>query len=153
TYANVPGGSDYYTWEITATKRVSKRWSSLMSFSKTWTAAQNNSFFGNNFRQDKLAIMPNDLINTEPDGQVKSTDWSLKLHGTIEGPWGLKLSPMFRHQAGQNFGRTFTAVMNFGTVRFAAEPLDAQRQDNINVVDFRAEKVIRFGSLAVGPFM
>ena len=152
TYDNVPGGSDYYTWELTATKRVSHRWSSLMSFSKTWSAAQNNSFFGTNFRQNKLPITPNDLINTEADGQVVYTDWSLKLHGTYEAPWGLKLTPMFRHQAGQNFGRTFTAVMNYGTVRFAAEPLDSHRQDNINVVDFRAEKVIRFAGMSVGPF-
>ena len=74
---------------------------------------------------------------------MKYTDWSLKLHGTYEGPWGLKISPMLRHQAGQNYGRTFTAVLNYGTIRIPAEPLNTRRQDNVNVVDFRAEKVIR----------
>jgi hypothetical protein len=154
TYANVPGGSDYYTWEITATKRMSNRWSALMSFSHTWSAAQEKDYFGQVFRQNDLPITPNDLIFTEPNGQVKYTDWSLKLHGTYEAPWGLKITPMLRHQAGQNFGRTFTAVMNYGTIRIPAEPLNSQRQDNINVLDFRAEKVMRFGAnFSVAPFV
>ena len=34
---NLPDSdSDYYTWEITATKRHSTRWSLLASFTKTW---------------------------------------------------------------------------------------------------------------------
>ena len=153
TYANVPGDSDYYTWEITGTKRMSRKWSALMSFSKTWSAAQNNSFFGTNFRQDQLPITPNDLINAEPDGQIKYTDWSLKLHGTYEAPWGIKISPMLRHQGGANFGRTFSAVLKAGTIRVAAEPLDTRRQDNINVVDFRAEKVLKVSTLSLAPFL
>ena len=76
---------------------------------------------------------------------MKYTDWSLKLHGTYEGPWGLKISPMLRHQAGQNYGRTFTAVLNYGTIRIPAEPINTRRQDNVNIFDFRAEKVFRRG--------
>ena len=152
-YDNVPGDADYYTFELSATKRMSNRWSMMAAFSHTWTEAQNNSFFGTNFRQNQLAITPNDLINTEPDGKIKHTDWTLKLHGTIEGPWALKISPMLRHQGGQNFGRTFSATLNYGTVRIAAEPLETRRQDDITVVDFRLEKVIRASGLQLGPFM
>jgi outer membrane receptor protein involved in Fe transport len=153
TYTNVPGTSNYYTWEITGSKRMSSRWSALLSFTKTWSAAQNNTFFGTSFRQDMLAISPNDLINTEPDGQVKYTDWSLKLHGTYEAPFGIKISPMLRHQAGANFGRTFTAVLNGGTFRIPAEPLDAHRQDNVNVLDFRAEKIVKLSTISLAPFL
>jgi hypothetical protein len=164
TYANVPGDSDYYTWEITGTKRMSKKWSALMSFSKTWNHAQNGcgssncgtsgaTFFGTAFRQNPLPVTPNDLINTEPNGQIKYTDWSLKLHGTYEGPFGIKISPMLRHQAGQNYGRTFTTVLNYGTIRVAAEPLNAHRQDNINVFDFRAEKVVKLSTFSLAPFI
>jgi hypothetical protein len=152
-YDNVPGDADYYTFELSGTKRMSNRWSLMAAFSHTWTEAQNNSFFGTNFRQNQLAITPNDLINTEPDGKIKHTDWTLKLHGTIEGPWDLKISPMLRHQGGQNFGRTFSATLNYGTVRIAAEPLETRRQDDITVVDFRLEKVIRAAGLQFGPFM
>ena len=154
TYDNVPGAADYYTWEVTATKRMSDRWSGMFSFTHTWSEAQEKDYFGQVFRQNDLPITPNDLINTEPDGKVKYTDWSLKLHGTYEAPWGIKVSPMLRHQAGQNYARTFTAVLNYGTIRFPAEPINTNRQDNVNVVDFRAEKVIRVGaSMTFAPFI
>jgi hypothetical protein len=60
---------------------------------------------------------------------------------------------MLRHQAGANFGRTFSAVLKAGTFRIAAEPLSTQRQDNINVVDFRAEKIVRLSTLSLAPFV
>jgi outer membrane receptor protein involved in Fe transport len=154
TYANVPGNSDYYTFEATATKRMSNRWSGMFSFSHTWSEAQEKDYFGQVFRQNDLPITPNDLINVAADGKVKYTDWSLKLHGTYEGPFGLKISPMLRHQAGQNYGRTFTAVLNHGTIRIPAEPIGTRRQDNVNVFDFRAEKVIRVDAgMTVAPFV
>ncbi|MGE3520073.1 MAG: carboxypeptidase regulatory-like domain-containing protein [Vicinamibacterales bacterium] len=164
-YDNVDGAkNDFYTWELTGTKRMSKGFSLLASFTKTWSAAQNGcgssgcgtagaTFFGTAFRQNALPVTPNDLINTEPDGKMKFTDWNLKLHGTIEAPLGFRISPMLRHQAGQNFGRTFLATMNYGSVRIAAEPLDARRQRNINVVDVRVERTVSLGSLTLGPFM
>ncbi|HJZ73165.1 MAG TPA: TonB-dependent receptor, partial [Vicinamibacterales bacterium] len=45
--------SDYYTWEITATRREIGRWSLLASFAETWSRETN---FG--------AFTPNSLINT-----------------------------------------------------------------------------------------
>jgi len=155
TYSNVDGArSDYYTFELTGTKRMSHKWSAMLSFSKTWSAAQNNTFFGTGFRQNALVVSPADLINTEADGQIKYTDWSLKLNGTWNGPWDLKISPMLRFQAGQNWGRTFQATMNYGTVRIAAEPLDTNRQRDIAVTDIRVEKQFGLGSgIKVGPFL
>ena len=32
-------------------------------------------------------------------------------------------------------------------------PLDARRQDNINVLDFRAEKVLKVSTLSLAPFL
>jgi hypothetical protein len=154
TYTNVPGAKNrYYTWELTGTKRMSSRCSALVSFTKTWSARNGNTFFGTSFRQDELPIAPYDLINTESDGQIKYTDWSFKVNGTYEAPWGLKVSPMLRSQAGANYGRTFSAVLNSGTVRVAAEPLDTHRQDTINIFDFRVEKVMTLGTLKIGPFL
>ena len=133
---------------------MSHGWSAMLSFSKTWSAAQNNTFFGTGFRQNLLPVSPQDLINTEPDGQIKYTDWSLKLNGTWDAPLGLKISPMLRYQAGQNWGRTFQATLNYGAVRIAAEPLDTNRQRDIAVTDIRIEKPIGLGSgVKVGPFL
>ena len=54
--------SDYYTWEVTATKRMSNRWSAMSSFSQTWSEAQEQATSSaRSFRQDALPITPNDL--------------------------------------------------------------------------------------------
>ena len=49
-----------------------------------------------------------------------------------------------RFQQGQPFGRTFLAGaangINYGSQRILAEPIDAQRQDDIAILDIRAEK-------------
>jgi len=155
TYSNVEGAdSDYYTFELTGTKRMSHSWSAMLSFTKTWSAAQAATFFGTGFRQDALVVTPVDTINTEPNGQVKYTDWSMKLNGTWAAPYGLKISPMLRFQGGQNFGRTFSAVLNYGTVRVPAEPLSTRRQPDIAVTDIRIEKQLALGhGVKVGPFL
>lgn len=155
SYTNVEGAdSDYTTFELTGTKRMSHGWSAMMSFSRTWSAAQAATFFGTGFRQNALVITPQDLINTEANGQVKYTDWSVKLNGTWMAPLGLKISPMLRLQAGQNWGRTFQTTLNYGAVRIAAEPLDSNRQRNIAVTDIRIEKPVSLpGGIKVGPFI
>ena len=154
-YSNVEGAeSDYTTFEITGTKRMSHNWSAMVSFTKTWSNAQAATFFGTGFRQNALVVTPVDTINTEANGQVKYTDYSVKLNGTWLAPWGLKISPMLRYQAGQNWGRTFSAVMNYGTVRVPAEPLASNRQRDIAVTDIRIEKQISIGRGAkIGPFL
>jgi len=44
----------------------------------------------------KLPVTPDDLINTAGDGQEKSTDVTGKLTGSWQGPWGVKVSPIYR---------------------------------------------------------
>ncbi len=112
-YDNVAGAdSDYYTWELTATKRMSTRLVVLMSFSKTWSAAQARPrSSAPSFRQNALPVTPNDLINTEPDGKINYTDWYVEVARHLEAPLGLKISPMLRLQAGQNWGRTFLTTL------------------------------------------
>jgi hypothetical protein len=141
---NVPNSDeDFYTWEITGTKRMTNRWSLMASFSHTWNQAQGNSFFDTSFRQTSFPTTPNHLINAGKDGRVEFTDWSVKVHGTVEAPWGVKVTPLLRHQAGQQFGRNFVATLNYGNIRIPAEEISARRQDNITVFDTRLEKVFR----------
>jgi outer membrane receptor protein involved in Fe transport len=152
--ANVPDArTNYYTWELTATKRMSRGWSAIASISHTTSYAQANTFFDTNFRQNPLPVTPNDLINTAPDGQEKSTDIAAKVTASWEGPWGLKVSPVYRYQAGQNFGRTIVATLNYGSVRIPAEPLNARRQDNVSLVDLRIERVTSVRNTRLSPFI
>ena len=56
------------------------------------------------------------------------------------------MTPTYRHQSGSPFGRVFTQTFNWGNATVRAEPIDAQRMPNLNVVDVRTEKVFRFGA-------
>jgi outer membrane receptor protein involved in Fe transport len=150
---NVPNArTNYYTWELTATKRMSRGWSAIGSLTHTTSYAQANTFFDTNFRQNQLPVTPNDLINTRPDGQERSTDIAAKLTASWEGPWGLKVSPVYRYQSGQNFGRTIVASLNYGNVRIPAEPLNARRQDNVSLFDLRIERLTKVRKTRVSVF-
>ena len=152
---NVDGDTKFLTWEIAGTKRMSNHWSMMVAATHTTSYDQSNSFFSTNFRQNNLVLTPNDLINTVPDtgGQIKSTDYSIKLTGSIEGPWRFKFSPVYRFQAGQNFGRTFVATLNYGSVRIPAEPLETRRQPHISLLDLRIDRAIPLPRGRLSPFM
>jgi len=138
---------------VTATRRLNRGWSAVASLSHTTSYAQANVLFDTNFRQNQLPVTPNDLINTSASGQEKSTDVAAKLTASWEAPLGLKVSPVYRFQAGQNFGRTIVASLNYGNVRVPAEPLDARRQDNVSLIDLRVERATRIRSARLSPFV
>jgi hypothetical protein len=141
---NVPrSDSQFWTWDITASRRLSHHWSLAASFDHVWNQDQTNAYFGQSLRQNPYPLTPNDLLNAGPDGRYEFRTWSAKISGTYEGPWGLRLTPYLRHQAGQPFGRTFTTTLNYGNVRILAEPIGTRRTDNVTLADVRIEKGIR----------
>ena len=141
---NLPDGdSEYYTWEITATKRQSARWSLLASFTETWNheAALGT---GNDFT-------PNALINSA-GSQDRFRTWQAKVNGTVSIPWGVRFVPVIRHQSGQPFARTFVQALNYGNATIKAEPLSANRTPNVSLVDLRTEKALPVGAVRVMGF-
>ena len=152
---NVPNSdSHYWTWDITANKRFSRRWSLVAGFAHTWNHDQASGYLGQLTRQNTYPLTPNDLINAGTDGRYKFTTWSAKVLGTYEGPWGLWVTPFLRHQSGQPFGRTFSTTLNYGTVRILAEPIGTRRMDNVTILDMRIEKELRLaGNHHVAAFV
>ena len=142
---NLPGGdSDYYTWEITATKRQTTWWSLLASFTHTWhreTALGS----GNDFT-------PNALIHTAV-GQDRFTTWQGKLDATLSLPLDVRLIPVLRAQAGIPFARTFVRTLAYGNATIKAEPLGAHRTADITLVDLRTEKTFRIARARVMGFL
>jgi Carboxypeptidase regulatory-like domain/TonB dependent receptor len=160
TMTNVDGAkTNYKTWEITGTKRMSNRWSAMASYAKTWShsfgqnSTNQSQFFGTTVRQDWLPITPNDLINASSDGAMETTDWQMKFSGTYEAPFGIRIAPFLRVQSGQNFGRTILASFNYGSARILAEPMDTRRQDTISVLDTRVEKALKTSGATVSFFL
>jgi hypothetical protein len=147
TVRNVPNsGSEYWTWDITATRRFSTHWSMVVGFAHTWNFDQASAYGGQLVRQNTYALTPNDLINAGKDGQYQFRTWSARIYGTYEGPWGLQITPYLRHQSGQPFGATLVAPLNYGNVRILAEPMDTRRMDNITILDVRIEKRLRLAT-------
>jgi hypothetical protein len=155
TVANQPDAhGDYYTWEVSGNRRMSGRWSLRASFSRTWNYDHGNSYAGSTVRQYSLPFTPNDLINADrDDGAYKFSNWTAKLMSTIDAPYGVRLTPMLRHQSGDQIGRIVQVPFNYGTQPVLVEPLSSNRLDNVTIWDIRAEKVFRFGTRSVSGFM
>ena len=103
----------------------------MASYSITWNR-ENLSSPGaavNPVRSANAPLSPNDLINTGDDGRYHYALWNVKVHAVVPGPWHMQFSPLVRAQAGQPFGRTFVATLNYGSQRVMAEPLGTQTQD------------------------
>jgi hypothetical protein len=92
-------------------------------------------------------LNPNDLINAGTDGRHSFRIWSAKVFGTFDGPWGVRVSPLLRHQSGQPFGRTFVTRLNYAdAVRILAEPIGTRRMDHLTIFDIRIEKGFAAGT-------
>ena len=135
--------SDYYTWEITATRRLRGRWSVLASFTHTWhrEAALGT---GNDFT-------PNAWLNSAGT-QDRFRTWQAKVNGTLSLPRAIRIVPVLRYQSGQPFARTFVRTLNYGNATIKAEPIAANRTPGILLVDVRAEKAFRVKAVRLTGF-
>jgi hypothetical protein len=130
---NVDRFSRYKTVEVSMNKRYGNKWSASLGGSHTWL----KDFPTGNFPQ-----------NPNLPGVEDRTTWQFKATGSYDAPWGIRLSPVVRHQSGVNFARTITlpsapatGLSLSGTTAYA-EPANANREDNIWVFDVRAEKTV-----------
>jgi hypothetical protein len=131
---NLPKYGRYKTAEVSMNKRYGNRWSASLGGAYTWMTD-----FPNNFPQ-----------NPAQPGAEDRTVWNFKASGSYDAPYGIRLSPVVRHQSGANYARTNTlsfptGITGSGTTIYM-EPMNANREDNIWVFDVRAEKSISFNS-------
>lgn len=144
-FQNVDAIGRYKTIEASVNKRLSHRWSAGFGGGHTWTKEHGNTYQSN-------TVSPNFFPNTPNDTSLQEfTGWGFNAHASVDAPWGLKVSPVYRHQAGTPYGRTLSvsapascACFFSGTV--LVEPIDSRRMDNFNIFDARVEKILRFTS-------
>jgi hypothetical protein len=115
--------------DFTLTKRMSNRWSLVTNFLYNWD------------RDKDFVENPND----ERFSDNTVTIWSWKAFSTIDGPWGLLVTPTVRHQAGDQLARLVRITLRTGTLNYRAERIGSYREDNIWLFDTRVEKRFRFG--------
>ena len=87
---NTPRFSRYKTVEASMVKRQGNRWSAQVGGSYTWS----NDFPGD---------YPNDA--ERPVRRDRPRAGTSRCRARYEAPWGIRVSPLVRHQAGQNFAR------------------------------------------------
>src|SRR5262249_61587624 len=133
------------TVEASLNKRMTHPYAVSAGFGYTW-----------------LHAFPSGYPNT-PNGPF-DYDFSsagFKANGTYSAPWGILVCGVYRYQLGENFARRVSvsapasclcafsaAAGSIGSITDGslsatdvfATPLNAYRQDNINVVDVRIEK-------------
>jgi hypothetical protein len=127
--SNAGSFSRYKTVEVSLNRRYANRWSASIGGAYTMLHDFPNGFPNN----------PN-----EPGVQDRTT-WNLKASGSYDAGWGVRLSPVLRHQSGSNYARTLTIIAPAGLIASGThyvEPMDANREDNIWVFDVRAEKSV-----------
>ncbi len=138
---NVDQYSRYKTFEVSMNKRYGNRGRASMGYGYT--------------HDDGLPERSGRATRTTPALEDR-TMWNFKASGSYDAAWGIRISPVLRHQSGSNYARTLTITApaalgltatssgNGGTAY--AEPMDANREDNIWVFDVRAEKSFTFTS-------
>jgi Carboxypeptidase regulatory-like domain len=128
--------SRYKTFEVSMNKRYANRWSASIGGSHTW-----------------LTDFPSALAPNNPNlpGVEDRSTWQFKATASYDAMWGIRLSPVLRHQSGVNFARTIAIPSRSGLITTSGsgaratayvEPANANREDNIWVFDVRAEKTV-----------
>jgi hypothetical protein len=128
---NTPQYSRYKTFETSMNKRYGNKWSANLGGSFTWLTD-----FPNGFPQ-----------NPAQPGAESRTQWNFKASGSYDAPFGIRISPVLRHQSGTAYARTGTltfptGVTGTGTTIYL-ESMDSNREDNVTVIDMKAEKTLQ----------
>jgi hypothetical protein len=160
----VPAYGRFHTVELSANKRLANRWSGGVGFGYTWSEEHGSFMANNTVASTSGNVGPTTgfpQTGNDP-GAHEYKGWGFKAFGTYEGPWGIRFSPVFRHQAGPQYGRTIAVpAPPAGSGLFASttgavlvEPLNSRRMQNINVLDVRADKVLNLvGRMRVRGFV
>jgi hypothetical protein len=155
----------YQTFEVSANKRYSNRWSMNASYSFVWTEEFNNQYFSNRFASlvSQQSLFGPFGLNPNDRNFNDFTSWNAKLTGSVDAGWGVQVTPVLKLQSGAPYGRfanipgctaaVTSNCLNYGSQLVLIEPIGTRRQDRVALFDIRAEKSFRFATKArVGVF-
>ncbi|MGH9345728.1 MAG: carboxypeptidase regulatory-like domain-containing protein [Vicinamibacterales bacterium] len=132
--------SRYKTVEASVSKRYGNRWSASLGGAHSWLR---------DFPETAATAHPK---APQDPGLENRSIWNFKATASYDAAYGIRISPVLRHQSGPNFARTIpvpaSAAAAFGLTYASpasgiyAEPANANREDNIWVFDVRVEKTL-----------
>ncbi len=127
---NFPGyGSNYSTFEIVATKRMSNKWMAMFSYDKS----------KRNLRQD-VTYDPNTLAwGGNRDAHI--WDWQLKSVFMYQLPYGVNFTTTYDAQKGETYRRDVTVTgLNQGNITASIEPQGQNFYPTTKLWNMRVEK-------------
>jgi len=139
----------FKSFELAASKRLSRRWSLLASYSATKIRipnVQNTASTGNDFTNPGLQVF---LATFDPNAEINTLmhvwEWQGRLDGAYIFPHDVLASANFEHRSGAPYARTvsFTGGQQIPSLVARVEPIGARRLPNINLLHMRLEKSLR----------
>jgi len=148
-YQNTDVYGRYRTIEASVNKRMSDRWSLGFGTGYTWTEEREDQYRGQTVAPDDFTTSPNDTNTHE------FTTFGFNMFGNVEGPVGIRFSPVLRYSQGTPYGRTVTvnSANPFFSGTILVEPIGTRRMDDIVVFDLKTEKQINFGKTRLRAFV
>jgi hypothetical protein len=135
-HTNFPGTQRYKGLEISLNKRLSNRWQLMGSY--VWSRLDGDIV------QDPND--PNNLIPTMGTGRgTTDQPHAFKLVGTWQAPWGINVGANYQALTGLPRNREFRASLRQGTTTVRAEVRGTYRNDFLNLLSLRGDRVFRLG--------
>ena len=134
---NPPGmDATYRSFEFAASKRLSKRWTFMASYSATKRNVPIQADGG-----APPDFNPNAEINTAD----RTWEWLTRISGAYFLPAQVVVSANFSNTSGAPWARTvlFTGGRTIPSIALAVEPIGSHRYDPVSLLDVRAEKRFR----------
>ena len=157
----VPGlpefAGDYHTIELALNRRFNGRWLLMTSFEHTWADdfRTTGGLTGNLDIARQATVNPFTaahrtalwMPNRRRLGRQETTYWNYKLVGRYVFPYEIGVSTSYKLQSGSNWARAISVPLpNAGSEEILAEPVNANRSENVNILDFRFEKSVKLPS-------
>jgi len=149
---NPDGAFRYYRGvEITANKRLSKRWTLQGSWviSKVTGNYNNNQSYGNSSEYDD----PNQDPRYQPlrEGRLGRDNTHIaKVLASVTLPLGIQLSPVYTYVSGNRTQRLYRVSLPQGRKEMFIEERGVQGFDNESIIDIRAIKEFQLGKGRLG---
>lgn len=136
----------YHSYSVSLDRRFRNDWQMRASFTVSTIDELIKGGGGTtaSFTLDNYPRNPNEALNARTDW----LSWNGRVMGSYLLPLDVQFSGVLRMQSGDQFARRFVTrngELNYGTQVIWAEPLNANRLDNVFLTDLRAEKLLSMG--------
>ena len=135
-HTNFPGTQRYKSFEITLNKRMSNRWQLMGSY--VWSRLDGDIVQDPNDPNTQIPSMKTGRGTTDQPH-------AFKLVGTWQAPWGINVGANYQALTGLPTNRDFRRTLRQGSTTVRAEARGTYRNDFLNLLSLKGDKVFRFG--------